>query len=85
MGNLINRKRTKAFALLDELDMNADEASFTALFKQRHPADWVRITQKFEEEERSTPAGKRHPMPDPDRYMREMYRNFSKRWKAERG
>ena len=85
MGNLINRKRAKAFAILDELGTDVNEASFTALFKQRHPVDWTRITQKFEEEERSTPASRRHPMPDPRRYMADMYRNFSRRWKSERG
>lgn len=85
MGNLINRKRVKAFSVLRDLGDKAGGESFAELFRERYPDDWARIELRFEEEERSTPSGRRHPMPDPDRYMRAMYRHFSKRWRAERG
>lgn len=84
MGNLINRKRSKAFGILDELGGRADEASFSALFRERHAEDWSRIVAKFDEEERQTPACKRHSMKPPEQYLGEMYRHFVKRRRDER-
>ena len=53
-------------------------------FKEEWPDDWKKIVEKFELEEANTPAGKKHPMPEPEVYMKEMYRNCSRRWREEK-
>lgn len=78
MGSFINRKKEKIFRVLNELDFVSEEA-FISKFKEMYPDDWKRIWSKWQEEENDTPPGKRHPMQHPDVYMKEMYRNFSKR------
>jgi len=80
MGNLINRKKEKAFSIYKQLGQNASENAFVQLFKSLYPNDWNRIVEKYREEERETVFGKRHPMPHPDIYMKNMYRNTKQRW-----
>lgn len=48
-GNHINRKRSKAFFILRELEGDASGKSFAALLREKHPDDWVRIGLRSEE------------------------------------
>ena len=41
-------------------------------------------SRKSELEEADTPPGKKHPMPPPEVYMKEMYRNCCRRWREEK-
>lgn len=83
MGSLINRKKEKAFEIYKQLGDNISEDEFIRLFKELYPCDWNRIKEKYWEEERSVKPGRRHPMPHPDIYMKNMYRNTKQRWDKE--
>ena len=75
MSTLIRRKKEKVKNVVTRLGSKVSEESFIKTYKEMYPDDWKRIVNKFEEEEATTPPGKRHPMPPPDIYMKEMYRN----------
>ena len=75
MSCFISRKKDKISAVFETVGINADEESFIAAFKKLYPNDWLRINERWQLEEDSTPPGKKHSMQHPDVYMKEMYRN----------
>lgn len=76
MSTLINRKKEKVKNVVDRVGTeNLTEENFIQTYKQLYPSDWERIVAKYNEEEASTPPGKKHPMPPPEMYMKNMYRN----------
>ena len=85
MGNLIGRKKEKAFAIFEVLGDELNEGSFVCMFQEQYPEDWSLIQETFAFEERNTKPGKRHPMPHSDLYMKNMFRNLKKKWDAEKG
>jgi hypothetical protein len=83
MPSLINRKKDKAFHVLEVLGDSCSESEFIEKFKELYASDWKLIQQTYEEEEHNTKPWKNHPMPHPDIYMKEMYRNFKNRRDVE--
>ena len=83
MGNLISRKREKAFALFRAMGADDGAERFAELFREAYPGDWAKIVERYEEEELATRPGKKHSMPEPEVYLREMYRNAHARWLRE--
>ena len=79
MGSLVSRKKEKVLAIFAALGPELNEQSFIEAFKQMYPEDWQRINDRWQQEEQTTPPGKKHPMQHPDVYMMEMYRN-QKQW-----
>ena len=75
MSCFITQKKNKISAVFEAIGTDADEESFIAAFKKRYPNDWLKINERWQLEEDSTPTGKKHPMQHPDVYMKEMYRN----------
>ena len=70
MGTLISRKKDKAFAIFKVLESNLNEEFFITLFKESYAEDWQIIIDQYEKEESQTKPGKRHPMPHPDIYIK---------------
>ena len=79
MSCFISRKKDKISAVFEAVGTDADEKTFISTFKQMYPKDWIRINEKWLEEENNTQPGKKHPMQHPDVYMKEMYRNHMER------
>ena len=75
MSCFISRKKDKISAVFETVGINADEESFIAAFKKLYPNDWLKINERWQLEEDSTPPGKKYSMQHPDVYMKEMYRN----------
>ena len=75
MSCFISRKKGKISAVFEAVGIDADEESFIAAFKKHYPHDWLKINERWQLEEDSTPPGKKHSMQHPDVYMKEMYRN----------
>lgn len=74
MPSLIVKKDGKIEAVFDALRDNITEEAFIAKFKEMYPKDWGKVQAKYAEEERKTKPGKTHPMPNPDVYMKNMYK-----------
>ena len=83
MGSLIKKKREKVKAIFDRHGYDISEEVFISFFKLMYAEDWELIQEKWYDEEKNTPPGKKHSMPHPDIYMHEMYRNWSGRSKEE--
>ncbi len=79
MGCFIKYKKEKIQQVFHVLGADYTEDSFISTFKTLFPADWKRIQEQWLYEEQCTPLGKKHPMPHPDVYMKEMYRNHKPR------
>jgi|GEM_PF-6027623 len=75
MGCFISRKKEKVAIVFKKVGFDADEETFIAAFKRLYPNDWMKINERWQLEEDSTPPGKKHSMQHPDVYMKEMYRN----------
>ena len=75
MSCFISHKKDKIALVFKKIGVDADEETFIVAFKSVYPQDWMKINEKWQAEEASTPAGKKHPMQHPDVYMKEMYRN----------
>ena len=75
MTSFIKYKKKKANRVFEKLGDNFTESAFIESFKILYPDDWQRIQDIWAYEEKVTPKGKKHPMPHPDVYMKEMYRN----------
>lgn len=75
MSCFITRKKDKISAVFEAVGTDADEESFIVAFKKLYPHDWLKINERWQLEEDSTPPGKKHSMQHPDEYMKEMYRN----------
>lgn len=68
-----DKKVQKVFqALVD----NIDETTFKAKFKELFPKDWENIQRVYAKEERNTKLGKGHPMPEPEKYLSNMFKVF---------
>ena len=57
-------------AMNDENDMN----EFKIKFKEMYPNDWKRIISKYQKEERADIKHKGHPMPQPEKYLENMFK-----------
>ena len=74
MPSLIVKKDEKIEAVFDALRDNITEEAFIAKFKEMYLKDWGKVQAKYAEEERKTKPGKTYPMPNPDVYMKNMYK-----------
>lgn len=79
MGSFINYKKEKIKHVFQVLGSNQTEVRFINTFKSLYPDDWQKVQDLWLYEEQCTPPGKKHPMPDPETYMKEMYRNHRPR------
>lgn len=80
---MIRRKREKAYSVFEALGEFCTQDSFSDKFKEFYEKDWIIICNHYEEEIRNTKPGKKHPMPHPDIYIKEMYQHFKDRRDAE--
>ncbi len=79
MGSFIRFKKEKIQQVFQTLGSNHSEEDFINTFKFLFPDDWQLIQDVWQYEEQCTLPGKKHPMPCPDVYMKEMYRNHKPR------
>jgi hypothetical protein len=68
-----DKKVTAAFAALGN---NHNEKLFAEKFKELYPSDWERIKKVYVDHERKDKKGKGHPMPEPDKYLSNMYKVY---------
>ena len=73
--SFIRHKKEKIKKVFEILGSDCTEENFISTFKSIYPDDWQKVQDVWLYEEQCTPPGKRHPMPHPDVYMKEMYRN----------
>lgn len=72
-------KKKKLEAMIKKYGEDMTWHTFKINFKTDYPADWELITSAFESYQRNTKRGKSHPMPHPDKYLKNMYTSISKK------
>ena len=81
---VIVKKEEKVNKIFDIMANVHDEQEFKDKFKQMYPDDWKRIISTYNKEERRDVKGKGHPMPQPEIYLRNMYKVGLKKRKRDR-
>lgn len=76
---VVVKKEEKVAKVFEALGDTRSETDFIQKFIEMYPKDWERINKVYQEEERNTKPGKSHPMPHPNVYMRNMYKNAIKK------
>lgn len=71
--SVVIKKKEKVNRILAELGTACTFEAFSVKFKEYYPEDWKRINQRYNQHEKMDSKGKGHPMPNPDRYMQNMY------------
>ena len=69
---VITKKKEKQKNVLCSMKNKNDIDEFIKLFKETYPKDWDKIIRAYNTEKKES-NGKRHPMPNPDTYLRNMY------------
>ena len=72
--SVVPKKEKKVKAIFDKLGENLDEMSFKRAFKELYPKDWERINKVYLDHERRDKKGKGHPMPEPEKYLSNLYK-----------
>ncbi|MBS3886649.1 MAG: hypothetical protein KGZ56_06295 [Dethiobacter sp.] len=74
MAAVVVKKEEKVaavFAAMSDLD---DVLEFKAKFKEMFPKEWQHINSVYQKEERADTKHKGHPMPEPEKYLENMYK-----------
>lgn len=74
------KRKEKAFEIFDELGKDCSFESFYGKFIEKNPKDFKRIKARYNKEERKTKEGKRHPMPHPTQYIRNLFNTYKKEY-----
>ena len=72
--SVVVKKDEKVSSIFDLLGVDCTCDDFTKKFKEEYPKDWNRINKVYQDHERRDTKGKGHPMPEPNKYMENMYK-----------
>jgi len=75
-GQIVLKKTAKLNAVAAALPAGATAEAFSVKFKEMYPEDWDNIIRRYKQHQRQTAPGKKHPMPEPEKYLLNMVRVF---------
>ena len=76
---VIVKKDEKVNAVLDAMADITSVEEFKAKFKTMYPKEWENVKRRYAEHESRDKKGKGHPMPHPEKYLENMYKNAIKK------
>ena len=80
MGSaVIVKKEEKVNAVLDAMTDTTNVEEFKEKFKSMYPKEWENVKRRYAEHESKDKKGKGHPMPHPEKYLDNMYKNAIKK------
>lgn len=68
-----NEKVKKVFEVLNQI---SGEEEFITTFREKYPEDWQRILKRYDEHKRLRKKGKAYPMPEPNKYLGDIYKLY---------
>lgn len=74
MPAVVVKKEEKVAAVFAAMDNLDDMQEFKDKFKEMFERDWQRINSVYQKEERADTKHKGHPMPQPEKYLENMYK-----------
>ena len=75
MAAVVVKKAEKVNAVFEAMTNSNDMEEFKTKFKTMYPKDWARIQSVYLKEEKADTKYKGHPMPHPEKYLENMYKN----------
>lgn len=75
---VIVKKEEKVTDIFKLMGDSPSEELFIKLFKEHYPKEWQNVIRTYEKEEIRS-KGKKHPMPEPNKYMSNMYKIYYKK------
>ena len=72
--SVVVKKEEKIEAVFNAMVKIDDLNEFKAKFKEFYPNDWTRINEVFQREEALDKKKKGHPMPNPEKYLENMFK-----------
>nr|WP_320148202.1 hypothetical protein [uncultured Anaeromusa sp.] len=79
--SVVVKKDEKVSSIFDLLGVDCTCDDFTKKFKEEYPKDWIQINKVYQDHERRDTKGKGHPMPEPNKYMENMYKGGKEKYK----
>ncbi len=77
--SVIVKKEEKIAEVVSSLPAGFSEAQFLDAFIEKFPKEWERIRKVYRDHELRTKPGKRHPMPEPRKYLINQLNNWKKK------
>lgn len=77
--SVIPKKEEKVKAVFAAMQNIDDMDEFKNKFKTMYPSDWERVQKRYIQHERRDVKGKGHPMPEPEKYLSEMFKTHRKK------
>lgn len=77
--SVVVKKEEKVRNIFLEKGIDISEEEFIENFKSLHPKDWERIVSRYNKEKEKTKPGKKHPMPEPNKYLSNTYKVYKKK------
>jgi hypothetical protein len=74
---LFLKKEEKIRAIFDVMTDKNSLEEFKTKFKEMFPTDWQRIIDRYNEHEKRDTKHKGHPMPNPEKYLQNMFNTYS--------
>lgn len=74
--SVIVKKEEKVNAVFEAMKNTEDMEEFKQLFKSMYPKDWERVKQRYNQHEQHNTTGKGHPMPEPEKYLANMFKVY---------
>lgn len=75
MAAVVVKKEEKINTVFESMININDLEEFKTKFKNMYPKEWAHIQAVYLKEERADIKHKGHPMPHPEKYLENMYKN----------
>ncbi|UUV23831.1 MULTISPECIES: hypothetical protein [Lysinibacillus] len=72
-------KEKKLSNLFEKHGLDISEEQFIEIFKEEYSKDWSRIQETYAKQEEKRKPGQAAPMPEPTKYLQNMYKVFIKK------
>ncbi|MGS0763383.1 hypothetical protein [Syntrophomonas curvata] len=77
--SIVPKKEEKIKAIFDVMTDKSSLEEFKTKFKEMFPKDWQRIIARYNEHEKRDTKRKGHPMPNPEKYLQNMFNTYLKK------
>jgi hypothetical protein len=74
MPAVVVKKEEKVIAVFSAMSDLDDMQEFKTKFKELYPQEWQHIIAAYQKEARKDRKHKGHPMPEPEKYLENMYK-----------
>ncbi|MFL0198374.1 hypothetical protein ACJDU8_22820 [Clostridium sp. WILCCON 0269] len=75
-SQIIKDKKNKIGKIFSDLGKDLNLEKFVKNFKENYPEDWDSIVKRYKDHKRLSKKGKKYPMPEPDKYLENIYNNY---------